>query len=91
MALFVVHPWAEFLAGMLTGCWIGVVIGCAVALLFAGKRVRELEAGNLLLRSRLRAREEPQKTGTGGPTLVVSPSRPTRSASKPLSRAASRH
>lgn len=90
MALFVVHPWAKFLAGMLTGCWIGVVIGCAVALLLVGKRVRELETGILLLRNRLRAWEKPQKAGTGSLPLVMPRPAAGRSAPHTVGRTASR-
>jgi len=90
MALFVVYPWAKFLAGMLTGCWIGVVVGCAVTLLLVGKRVRELETGIVLLRNRLKARERPQKTGTGSAPLVMPRPAPGRSASRPVGRTAGR-
>jgi len=54
------YPWAHFIVGVITGCWIGVVIGCAVALFLAGRRVRQLEARNLLLRVQLHARRQPQ-------------------------------
>lgn len=90
MALFVLHPWAQFLAGMLTGCWIGVVIGCGVTLLLVGKRIRQMETANLLLRSRLKSRGKQQKTGTGGPPLFMPHPSPERSAGKPFGRAAGR-
>jgi hypothetical protein len=73
MALFVVHPWAQFFTGMLMGCWIGAAIATAGVLLLVGRRVRQLETINLLLRTKLKARPNPQRTGTGGPgpTLVM--------------------
>lgn len=63
MLMAVLYPWAHFLAGVVAGCWIGVLIGCAVALLLAGRRVRQLETRNLLLRVQLHARREPQAGG----------------------------
>ncbi len=73
MATLVVHPWAQLLTGMLIGCWIGAIIATAGILLFVGKRVRQLEAVNLLLRTRLKARTKPLRTGTGasGSMLVM--------------------
>jgi hypothetical protein len=71
MALFEVHSWGGFATGLLTGCWIGVVVGCAATLLLIGKRVRQLETINLLLRSKLKVLERPRKTGAIGPALVM--------------------
>ena len=71
MALIVVHPWVGFFSGMLVGCWIGVVVGCAVTLLLMGKRVRRLETVNSLLRSKLKVRENPRRTGTSRPPIVM--------------------
>lgn len=73
MTLFVVHPWAQFFAGVITGCWIGAIIACAGLLLLVGRRVRQLESLNQLLRTKLKARIRPQRAGTGtrGPTLVM--------------------
>jgi hypothetical protein len=73
MTLFVVHPWAQFFAGVITGCWIGAIIACAGLLLLVGRRVRQLESINQLLRTKLKVRIRPQRTGTGkhGPTLVM--------------------
>jgi hypothetical protein len=73
MALIDVHPWARFFAGMLAGCWVGAAIASAGVLLMVGRRVRQLETINGLLRTKLRAREKPKRTGTGGggPTLVM--------------------
>ena len=66
MVLYEVHSWVRGVAGLLASFWIGVAVGCVGALLFAGRRVRQLETVNLLLRAKLRARERPQRTGTGG-------------------------
>ncbi len=73
MALFVVHAWAPFVSGMFVGCWIGATVGCAGILLVVGRRMRQLETINQLLRNKLKGREKPQRTGTGGPgpTLVM--------------------
>lgn len=72
MALFVLHPWIRFGAGLLAGCWIGVPLGIAVAVLLVGRRMRQLEAANELLRGKLRTREKAWQPG-GGPTLVTAP------------------
>jgi hypothetical protein len=73
MALLLVRPWAEFFAGVLTGCWIGAGIACAGVLLLVGRRVRQLEGINLLLRTKLKASFKPQQLETAGPgpALVV--------------------
>jgi len=73
MALCFVHPWAPFLAGLLTGCWIGAIIACAGLLLLVGRRVRQLESLNRLLRLKLRAYNRQRSTGTAGPrpTLMM--------------------
>jgi gas vesicle protein len=60
MLMLVLYSWARFFAGLVIGCWVGVMIGCAVALLLAGRRVRKLENLNLLLRLKLNARREPE-------------------------------
>ena len=75
MLLLDVHPWLRFATGLITGCWIGVAIGCAMVMLLAGRRLRQLEAANLLLRVKLRARERARRTGAGapGPILVANP------------------
>jgi hypothetical protein len=90
MVVFELHPWARFFAGVVTGCWIGVVVGCAVALLLAGRKVRQLETINRVLRNRLKARTRPQRTGTGGggPMLVMPIPGAERRAEKPASRIA---
>jgi hypothetical protein len=67
MALLVVHPWAQFFAGMLIGCWIGAAVACAGVLLLIGRKVRQLEGINLTLRMKLKARNALRRTGTGGP------------------------
>lgn len=89
MAFFVVHLWVEFLAGTLTGCWIGVVIGCGVTLFLMGRRVRQLEGSNRVLRNQLRAAQKPQRTGTGGPLVMTRPV-PGQAAAKPFGRMAGR-
>lgn len=66
MALFEIHPWARFFAGMLAGCWIGAAIACAGVVLLMGRRVRQLESINLLLRTKLKARTKSQRMGSGG-------------------------
>lgn len=73
MAMLELHPWVRFFAGILTGCWIGATIACAGVLLLVGRKVRQLENINLVLRTKLKARETPLRTGTGGsgPTLVM--------------------
>jgi hypothetical protein len=93
MALLVVHAWAPFVTGMLAGCWIGAVIGCAGVLLVVGRRVRQLETINLLLRTKLKARQKPQGTGTGGggPTLVMPLPRAARETATPIRRIARVH
>jgi hypothetical protein len=90
MALFVVRPWAEFIAGVITGCWIGAVIACVGVLLLVGRRVRQLEGINLLLRTKLKARIKPQRTGTGGagPTLVMPLPSSARQTERPKERIA---
>jgi hypothetical protein len=84
-------PWVRFLTGLASGCWIGVFIGCAVTLVLAGKRVRQLQNANLVLRVKLRAREKPKPTGTAGwGPVLMGPSRQRyRSASAPMARYAS--
>ena len=90
MTLFVVHPWAQFFAGVITGCWIGAIVAGAGLLLLVGRRVRQLESVNLLLRMKLKARPKPQRTGTGGPgpTLVMPTPIGTRKAEAPATRIA---
>ncbi|MGA7886975.1 MAG: hypothetical protein WCA44_14615 [Acidobacteriaceae bacterium] len=84
------HVWMRFAIGLIAGCWVGAMIGGAVALLFASRRIRQLETVNMLLRVKLRAREKPSRTGTGGgPVLVVQPRETNRPASAPMSRFAS--
>ncbi len=72
--MLVVHPWAQLFIGMLIGCWIGAAIATAGILLLVGRRVRQLEDVNLLLRTRLKARTKPPRTGTGGSgSMLVMP------------------
>jgi hypothetical protein len=89
MLMLDLYPWARFIAGVVTGCWIGVMIGCAVALLLAGRRVRQLESMNLLLRLKLNARRE--QTGglrATGPGLALPRSGGNRTADALISRIA---
>lgn len=90
MAFFDAHPWVRFVTGLITGCWIGVAIGCAVTLLLAGRRLSQLETANLLLRVKLKAREKPRRTGTtgAGPVLVVPKETAGRTSSVPVGRVA---
>ena len=74
MALFVLHPWIRFGAGLLLGCWVGVPIGIAVAVLLVGRRMRQLEVANELLRNKLNVREKAWRTG--GPMLVTNAGTP---------------
>lgn len=84
MALFDVHPWLRFGVGLLAGCWIGAAAGMAIALVLAGRRLRQLETANMLLRLKLRARERQRRTGTQGPgPVLVMPPGVHRPASAP--------
>lgn len=94
MALLEIHPWVRFFTGLFAGCWIGALIACAGVLLLMGRRVRQLESINLLLRTKLRARSRAQKaatgTGTGGgsPMLVMPLPGVHRKPDKPATRTA---
>jgi len=90
MTLLEIHPWTRFIPGLLVSFWVGVAIGCAGALLMAGRRIRQLETVNALLRARLRTREKAQHTGTGGvgPVLLVPRGAPSPSQSRPTGRIA---
>jgi len=93
MAMFVIYPWVRFLAGMLTGCWIGAAIATAGVLLLMGRRVRQLESINLLLRTKLKARAKSRSagsgTGSGGGHMLVMPLPAAHSiAEKPATRVA---
>jgi hypothetical protein len=91
MALLDAHSLVRFATGLIAGCWLGAIIGGAVALLFASRRIRQLETANMLLRVKLRSREKPRRTSTGGggPVLVVPPRETNRPASAPFARFAS--
>lgn len=84
MELLDLHSWVRFGAGLIAGWWIGAAIGLAIALLLAGRRIRQLETANALLRLKLRAREKSRHKATWstGPVLVVPPG-VNRSASSP--------
>lgn len=88
MTVIDAHHWVRFFTGFLSGCWVGVVVGCVVTLLFTGRRLRQLESANMLLRVKLRAREKPRHTGTAGPVLVVPPGGSRRSGNNPMGRVA---
>ncbi|HTX40862.1 MAG TPA: hypothetical protein VMD25_03465 [Acidobacteriaceae bacterium] len=85
------HPWVRFLTGLISGCWIGVVVGCAVTLVMVGKRMRQLQNTNLVLRLKLRSRAKPRPTGTAGsgPLLVFPLREMNRPASAPMAKVAS--
>lgn len=85
-------PWFRFTTGLIAGCWLGALIGAAIALLFAGRRLRQLETANMLLRVKLRSQEKQRRraaSGGGGPVLVVPPRDTNRPASAPMFRRAS--
>lgn len=88
MALLVVHPWAQFFAGMLIGCWIGGAVACAGLLLLIGRKVRQLEGINSILRRKLKARNLVPRPGTGGPgpTLVMPFPESIRKVEAPMTR-----
>jgi hypothetical protein len=90
MFAFAIDPWLRFGLGVLTGCWIGGVVGLGVALILAGRRLRQLELANTMLRAKLRVRDKSRQAGEGGggPILVV-PQGVNRPASAPLGRVAS--
>lgn len=81
------HLWARFVPGLLAGCWIGVIVGAGSALLLMGRRVRQLETINMLLRARLKLREKQQRPTTAT-TLVMPRPGVTKPGPKPVSRTA---
>lgn len=85
------EPWLRFTVGLVIGCWAGVLIGGIIALLFAGRRLKQLETANMLLRVKLRSQEKQgQRTAAGGgPILVVPPRDTNRPASAVFFRKAS--
>jgi|HubBroStandDraft_5_1064220.scaffolds.fasta_scaffold1440807_1 hypothetical protein len=87
MVLFHIHPWLRLSTGLLVGCWIGAFGGCAITMLFAGKRLHQLQCANVLLRMKLRTRE---KTERPGPILVTPPIGGNRGAGGPLRAAGGR-
>jgi len=90
MALLVVHPWAQFFAGILIGCWVGAAIACGGLLLLVGRKVRQLESINLILRTKLKARSWARRTAAaaGSPLLVMPRSGALRNAEPPMPRIA---
>lgn len=93
MAPFDMHPWARFFAGMLAGSWIGAAVACGGVLLLIGRRVRQLEDVNLLLRTKLKARTRALRAPRAGlgPTLVMPLPDSHRSSEKPASRVVNIH
>jgi hypothetical protein len=89
MTLLMARSWIGFFSGTLTGCWIGVVVGCGVTLLLMGRRVRQLETINLLLRSKIKVLQRPQRAT--GPALVMPRPSPVRVERVANSRAAQAH
>lgn len=91
MVAFEAHSWVRFSVGMIAGCWIGAAFGCAIMMLLTGRRLRQLEAANLLLRVKLRARQKAaSKAGSGGGPVLIVPPRANRAASAPLRAAGNR-
>lgn len=90
MVAIALYPWLRFGFGILTGCWIGVALGVGMAVILAGRRIKDLEEANALLRTKLRVRDKARQSGTGGsgPILIVPPN-VHRPASAPLGRVAS--
>jgi hypothetical protein len=84
---FDIHPWLRLSTGLIVGCWLGAVVGFAITVLFAGKRLHQLETSNVLLRMKLRTREKSQRPG---PILVAPPFSGNRGASGPLRAAGGR-
>jgi hypothetical protein len=84
---FAVHPWLRLDVGLVLGCWIGVLIGCGLTLVFAGRRLRQLQTANLSLRLKLRSKEKTFRRGSA-PTLVVPAPARARSPIAPLGHAA---
>lgn len=75
MTLLVAHPWAQFFTGLLVGCWIGAAIATAGVLLLVGRRIRQLEGVNLLLKTKLKAHNKAAavRTAGAGSMLVMPP------------------
>jgi hypothetical protein len=90
MVAFAVYPWLRFGFGVLTGCWIGTALGIGITLILAGRRIKELEQANSILRTKLRVRDRSRPSGPGGsgPILIVPPN-VNRPASAPFGRVAS--
>jgi hypothetical protein len=87
MVVFDIHPWLRLSTGLILGCWIGVAIGGAIAVLCAGKRLHQLETANVLLRMKLRTHDKPHRTG---PILVTPSASASRAANGPLRAAGGR-
>lgn len=91
MAPFAVHPWSWFFVGLLLGSWSGATIGSVGVLLLAGRRMKQLETINQLLRGKLRTHANRYRP-VGRPVLtpVLRPFRAvTETAAIPIDRIAS--
>lgn len=88
MAYFFAHAWVRFTAGLVAGCWIGAAVGVGITLLLAGRRLRQLESANLLLRTKLMVKERQKRkvVGGAGPVLVIPPPGSQRPAGGGLGR-----
>lgn len=82
MAPLAAFPWVWLLAGLLLGSWIGATIGSAGVLLLAGRRMKQLEAVNQLLRVKLKSYG--QKTWMGAPATYRSAAPPFRNTNRGL-------
>jgi hypothetical protein len=87
MVVFDIHPWLRLSTGLILGGWIGVAVGFAITLLFSAKRLHQLETVNVLLRTKLRAREKAQRPG---PVLIMPPLSGNRTGTGPLRAAGGR-
>ncbi|MGA7525105.1 MAG: hypothetical protein WBW84_21840 [Acidobacteriaceae bacterium] len=64
MAPLAAFPWAWLLIGLLVGSWIGATIGSAAVLMLAGRRMRQLETVNDLLRAKIRGYTQRSRLAT---------------------------
>jgi hypothetical protein len=80
MVVFDIHPWLRMSTGLILGGWIGVPVGCAMTVLFSARRLHQLEAANVMLRTRLRTREKAQRPSS---ILVMPPAASSRAGDAP--------
>jgi hypothetical protein len=66
----VLYPWLRLDVGFFLGCWFGVLVGCGLTILLAGRRFRQLQTANVVLRLKLRIQEKtlPRRSG---PVVIV--------------------